>query len=56
MAPQTSFAEVEHRPLRVVLRWGTEVVGYTLQELELIMWPVIINGFGICQVFVCAVP
>ena len=39
-----------------MLGWGTELVEYFLQELELITWPVIINNSGICYMFVCVVP
>ena len=46
--PQTSVTEVKHRPLRIVLGWGTKMVGKLQQELELIKSSVIINGFGMC--------
>ena len=31
----------------IVLGWGTKATGQILQEIKLIMQPVIINGFGI---------
>ena len=35
---------------------GDRIGRIILQELELITWPVIINGFGICYMFACVVP
>ena len=47
---------MEHRSITRKLR-DCGVVHGKLQELELITWPVIINGFGICymlNVCVCS--
>ena len=55
---QTSVTGYHHCPLRIVPGWGTKVVDQFPLELELIMWPVIINGFGMVYVnaCVCVVP
>ena len=42
---QTSIMEVKCSSLRVVIAWMAKLVEQFPQELELIMWPVIIDGF-----------
>ena len=50
----TGTDRVKHRLLRIVFGWRT-VWSNKFHELELITWPVIINDFGICFMFVCLV-
>ena len=44
----SGYHPLQDRPLRIVLAWGRKVVEEIPQELELITWAMIINGFGIC--------
>ena len=34
----------------IVVGWGTIIVKYISQDLQLITWPVVSNGFGICYI------
>ena len=50
LMPVAQWIQVEHRYLRTVLGWGTKWLNKFTKELELIMWSVVINDFGICYV------